>query len=183
MQIASPLQAAAADTPPRSPIATPSARTRAPVLLALDLGSQTGWAAQAGEGPLTSGTVTFRPGRFEGGGMAFLRFKRWLDELQETVGAVGAVYFEEVRGHRGTIAAHIYGGFLGQLEAWCEYHEIPYQGVPVGTIKRHVTGRGNADKQTVIAAIRARGYEPADDNEADAIAILLWATETGGGVR
>jgi hypothetical protein len=26
-------------------------------------------------------------------------------------------------------------------------------------------------------------YSPADDNEADAIAILLWAIETQGGVR
>ena len=58
-----------------------------------------------------------------------------------------------------------------------------YQGVPVGTIKRHVTGKGNADKAAVIAAVRARGFNPADDNEADALAILLWATETQGGVR
>jgi hypothetical protein len=35
----------------------------------------------------------------------------------------------------------------------------------------------------VIAAVRARGFRPADDNEADAIAILLWAIETHGGVR
>ena len=34
-----------------------------------------------------------------------------------------------------------------------------------------------------MAAARARGFRPADDNEADAIAILLWATETQGGVR
>ena len=64
-----------------------------------------------------------------------------------------------------------------------EQHGIAYQGVPVGTIKRHVTGKGNANKAAVIAAIRKRGFDPADDNEADAIAILLWALETGGGVR
>ena len=34
-----------------------------------------------------------------------------------------------------------------------------------------------------MAAVRARGFAPADDNEADAIAILLWAIETSGGVR
>jgi Holliday junction resolvasome RuvABC endonuclease subunit len=54
--------------------------------------------------------------------------------------------------------------------------------VPVGTWKRHACGKGNADKQAVIAAMRARGFEPADDNEADAIAILLWALETNGGL-
>ena len=57
------------------------------------------------------------------------------------------------------------------------------QGVPVGTIKRHCGGKGNARKQAMIAAARARGFAPADDNEADAIAILLWALETRGGVR
>ena len=43
-------------------------------------------------------------------------------------------------------------------------------------------GKGNADKQAMIAAVRERGFEPGDDNEADAIAILLWALETEGGV-
>jgi len=33
-----------------------------------------------------------------------------------------------------------------------------------------------------VAAARARGFSPADDNEADAIALLLWAIETNGGV-
>jgi crossover junction endodeoxyribonuclease RuvC len=52
--------------------------------------------------------------------------------------------------------------------------------VPVGTIKRHVTGRGNADKDAVIAAVRALGFDPIDDNEADALALLDWALTTGG---
>ena len=82
-----------------------------------------------------------------------------------------------------TDAAHVYGGLLATLTAWCEQRGIAYQGVPVGTIKRFIAGKGNADKAAVIAAVRARGFSPADDNEADAIAILLWAIETHGGVR
>jgi hypothetical protein len=34
----------------------------------------------------------------------------------------------------------------------------------------------------MIDAVRARGFDPADDNEADAIALLLWAIETKGGM-
>jgi putative DNA primase/helicase len=34
-----------------------------------------------------------------------------------------------------------------------------------------------------LAAVRERGFNPADDNEADAIAILLWVIDTHGGVR
>ena len=79
-------------------------------------------------------------------------------------------------------AAHAFGGWLAILTAWCEHHDIAYQGVPVGTIKRPPRQRQRRQGR-VIAAVRERGFNPADDNEADALAILLWAIETQGGVR
>jgi hypothetical protein len=150
-------------------------------VLALDLGTTTGWALRGQDGSITSGTMTFRPSRFEGGGMRFLRFRGWLAEVAALSGGVARIVFEEVRAHAGTDASHIYGGFLATLTAWCEEHEVPYEGVPVGTIKRYATGKGNADKAKMVAAIQARGFAPADDNEADAIALLLWATDPTGG--
>src|SRR5436309_734949 len=51
----------------------------------------------------------------------------------------------------------------GHLNAWCEHHAIAYAGVPVGTIKKHATAKGNADKQTMFGAMRALGYLPKDD--------------------
>jgi Holliday junction resolvasome RuvABC endonuclease subunit len=149
-------------------------------VLALDIGQKTGWAVRNTDGAIASGTVEFKPTRWEGGGMIYLRFRAWLQEVDETAGGIGAVYFEEVRSHRGVAAAHAYGGFLAHLTAWAEAIKIPYAGVPVGTIKRHVTGKGNADKDAVIAAVRALGFEPVDDNEADALALLDWALKTGG---
>ena len=89
--------------------------------------------------------------------------------------SIDTLHFEEVRRHVSTDAAHAYGGFLATLTAWCEHHQIPYQGVPVGTIKKHATGKGNAGKDDVIASVRARGHAPGDDNEADALALLHWA--------
>jgi len=145
-------------------------------ILALDLGTTTGWALRSSDGAITSGSESFRPQRFEGGGMRFLRFKRWLAELKDMAGGIDALHFEEVRRHVSTDAAHAYGGFLATLTAWCEYHQIPYQGVSVGTIKKHATGKGNAGKDLVIAAMTALGHAPADDNEADALALLHWAT-------
>ena len=162
---------------------TPSPTNAHRAILSLDLGTTTGWALRAPDSLITSGTVSFRPSRYEGGGMRYLRFRSWLDQIAANVGGVAAIYFEEVRRHVGTDAAHLYGGFLATLTAWCEQREIAYQGVPVGTIKRHVAAKGNADKAAVMAAVRARGFSPADDNEADAIAILIWAIETDGGVR
>ena len=142
-------------------------------ILALDLGTTAGWALVHND-HITSGTINFKNDRFQGGGMRFLRFRKWLDDMKELTGGVQAVYFEEVRRHLGVDAAHVYGGFLATLTAWCEDNELPYQGVPISHIKLHVTGKGNASKQEVIDGVRALGHAPRDHNEADAIALLKW---------
>ena len=165
------------------PASAQSFGTAPGTILALDLGSTTGFALRTDVCAIVSGTVSFRPDRWQSGGMRFLRFKRWLTEIKNQAGGVDLVVYEQVRRHAGVDAAHAFGGWLAILTAWCDHHEIAYQGAPVGTIKRFITGKGNADKDAVIAAIRARGFAPADDNEADALAILLWAIETQGGVR
>lgn len=169
--------------PTMAPVGTDPVRPGQGPLLALDLGTTTGWALRLATGQILHGSVSFRPSRFDGGGMRFVRFSAWLDTLIADAGSLEAIYFEEVRRHLGVDAAHLYGGFLATLTAWCEHRAIAYQGVPVGTIKRHVTAKGNAGKDAVIAAVAARGFNPKDDNEADAIALLLWAIETKGGVR
>lgn len=110
--------------------------------------------------------------------MTFVRFRQHLEELRNT--GVAMVFFEEVRAHTGTTAAQVYGGFLAHLTAWCETQEIPYRGVPVGTIKLHATGKGNAGKDAVIAAMVEKGHKPTNDNDADALALLYWATEQKG---
>lgn len=147
-------------------------------VLALDLGTATGWAMLDPLDPLvfTSGTAFFKPSRFEGGGMRYLRFSNWLsDKAAEK--PIGCIYYEAVRRHTATDAAHVYGGLMGTLTAWAELRGVPYQGIPVGTIKKHATGKGNASKQAVIDAMRTKGHDPFDDNEADALALLHWAIE------
>ena len=89
-------------------------------ILALDLGTTTGWAIRTAEGVILSGTVSFRPSRYDGGGMRYLRFRAWLEELAEDAGGLSAIWFEEVRRHLGTDAAHVHGGLLAILTAWAE---------------------------------------------------------------
>ncbi|MCZ2159215.1 hypothetical protein NPX99_08165 [Bartonella sp. 220] len=141
-------------------------------ILCFDLGTKMGWAICGVDGQIFSGTANFQTSRFEGGGMRYFRFNKWLTEMKSTAGGIDAVYFEEVRRHVGTDAAHVYGGFLATLTSWCENNQIPYEGIPVGTIKKAATGKGNASKEEMIQAMRAKGHEPKDDNEADALAIL-----------
>jgi len=152
-------------------------------ILALDLGTTTGWALRDQAGSIAHGFVSFKPQRFEGGGMRFLRFKRWLTEIKATTEhGIDAVYFEEVRRHLGVDAAHVYGGLMATLTSWCEHHQIPYEGVPVGTIKRHISGKGNASKDDVIKAVCELGFAVSDDNEADALALLNLAILNNEGV-
>ena len=91
--------------------------------LALDLGTTTGWALRARDGQIAHGFVSFKPQRFEGGGMRYLRFKRWLSEIQGAASEIHSVYFEEVRRHSGVDAAHVYGGLIATLTTWCEHGE------------------------------------------------------------
>ena len=140
--------------------------------LALDLGTTSGFCIGQHDGALISGTWNFKPGRYDGGGMRFVRFRKALDELYATM-PFSIVHFEEVRAHKGVDAAHVYGGLMATLQAWCEERSIPYGGVSVQDIKKFATGKGNASKDDMIAAMRALKFEPVDDNQADAIALWL----------
>ena len=139
--------------------------------IAFDLGTTTGWGAV--NGTVMSGVLKLKGGRFEGGGMRFVRFADHVTELLNRIKPEWVV-FEEVRRHAGTDAAHIYGGLMAGLTSICEQRKIPYEGVPVGTIKKFWTGSGNAPKDAMIAVARSKGFKVADDNEADAIALLHW---------
>jgi Holliday junction resolvasome RuvABC endonuclease subunit len=63
---------------------------------------------------------------------------------------------------------------LGGIVRWeLQGRSLPYIDVPPATLKRFATGKGNADKDAMIAAaIRRFGYGGDDNNEADAY--LLW---------
>lgn len=142
--------------------------------LCLDLGTTTGFALVPSlQSAIVSGTWNCAPGKNSGAGMRFLKFQRQLDDIHAKT-PLTTVHYEEVRRHLGTDAAHCYGGLYGVLTAWCEKNNVPYQGVPVQTIKKFWTGKGNAKKEVMIEAARLHGYEPDDDNEADAIALAHW---------
>jgi hypothetical protein len=143
--------------------------------LAVDLGTITGYAYSTDRGDaIIIGSWNFKPGRHESEGVRYLKFRRELEKLHETV-PIGSVWFEAVERHVGTIAAHVYGGLRATLLTWCELNKVTYEGVPVGTIKKFWTGSGNSRKDVMIGEAVRRGYETDNDNEADAVALLCWS--------
>ncbi len=136
-------------------------------ILALDFGQHMGWATRYG-GKIKSGTVNFSNGQFDGAGVRYLKFSQWL----ATHDYLDLVFYEGVRSHNGIDAAHIYGGWMAIVQAYCEKYNIPYAADHVKTIKKFWTGKGNADKDKMIHVAREKGFNPKDDNEADALAVL-----------
>lgn len=143
-------------------------------VIALDLATTTGFAIRRADGRIESGEVSFSLKKDEGQGRRYVKFRAWLLEVKQSHPDLAEIVYESVMGHgaHNVIAAHVYGGLLGTLQAFGEHHGIAYRGIGVSTIKKRFTGAGNATKKDVIDQCRALGFKPAGDNEADAIALL-----------
>ena len=152
----------------------------AETVLALDLGTKTGWAVGDPTG-ITAGTWDLKPRRYDSPAMRYVKFTARLNEIAGAY-PITRIVFEEVRRHLGTTAAHVWGAFQAQMAIWADARKIPYEGLGVGEIKKHATGKGNANKGAMIEACRSRlGVEPEDDNEADARWMLALAVGWDGG--
>jgi len=164
----------------------PPAVERAVNVLALDLGTHCGWALSRGE-TLTYGTKNLSARKGDGPGQRWLKFRAMLANHYNAAGELHAVYYEDVQAHGprerpNTIAAHVYGGFLAHLEAWCDVQRVRLVPVGVGQVKKSWTGAGNASKDRMIAEARRRGFKVGadEDDSADALAILHLALTKEG---
>ena len=142
-------------------------------ILSLDLGTTTGWALSS-KGEIRSGSVCFKDTPFDSKDSKYTKFRRWLENQKAHFGIDEIVYETVIMLHKGSSAAHTYGGFMATVQMFGDHYSIPYEGVSVGTIKKFATGKGNANKSDVIKAIKTRGHKVKDDNEADALALLYW---------
>lgn len=140
-------------------------------ILCLDLGTKCGYAFINDE-KITSGTWNFTPSRFDSSGTRYVAFKKAIEGI--SFFKINKVYYEEVHAHSAVAAAHVYGGLVSILQTFCIENSIEYEGVGVGTIKKHATGKGNAKKpEMMIAAIKLYPtINVKDDNEADALCLL-----------
>lgn len=153
-------------------------------VLALDLGTNTGFAIRRDDGRVESGTEKFSRKAKESSGARFNRFRRWLVEVKEKNPDLALVAVENVAfigGENGAYAMQVYGAFKAIVEMFCAHHGLPEPvGFAVSTLKLRFTGSGKASKDDVIKQCRLLGFNVPPDahNEADAIAVLHVATDT-----
>lgn len=85
-----------------------------------------------------------------------MRLRAELDEAHRLF-ALDHVVDELGAGHyKSGAAADLIGGLIAHIQSWCEAAEVPYEGFSPSEIKRHATGNGNAPKDDVFRAARAR---------------------------
>ncbi len=122
-------------------------------ILGIDPGTSCGWAIWENGDVVHAGTWDLSTNRFEGAGMRFIAFER---AFRSALRGANLVAFEAVSSHKGVAAAHIYGGIVSHLQRIAQETGIPYTGIPVATVKRTATGKGNAKKDAMVAAANAR---------------------------
>ena len=152
-------------------------------ILAIDPATKCGWAHSNG----ASGVWDLSIRRDESSGMRLLRFESKLMEVGRLVG-VDVIAFEVPTVAQGR-KANLDGVKLGTklqaiIERLCEGGNMEHIGYNLSTIKKHATGKGNANKEAMLAAAREQwpDVEIMDDNQADALWLLdLAQTELEGG--
>jgi hypothetical protein len=148
-------------------------------VLALDLASAAGWAADAPEGgrPIY-GTFTNRVQGDETGA-AFRRFAEWLR------GAIGIhlpdrLVYEApliVGGRGGTTrptshqTVRVLFGLAAVTEMVADERRVPCFEAHIQQVRKHFCSNGHATKDDVMRRCRLFGWTPADNNAADALAI------------
>jgi hypothetical protein len=149
-------------------------------ILALDLGTKTGWALHE-DGVTTSGTwvlakskeitelrkkdldrcCDFRPGRL----------KQFIGSMHP----LNYLYFEDVQFATSLLQVQLWSSLRAMV--WLQSPLCVVKAVDVGTLKKFATGKGNADKEHMAAAANRSGFINigADDNEIDAWWLLQLA--------
>ena len=157
-------------------------------ILALDLATVTGWAVgdlvPPAPTPLEGACGAGEPSQFSGSkrlGAAHnsvvelaTAFENWLADMV-AVHKPNAIVFEAmlpVKAQSSRDSARVALVLNETLERFCQRRRIWNRKVWVSTLKKHATGSGRAKKPEMIKAARARGWNPKDDNEADALWLL-----------
>jgi hypothetical protein len=151
-------------------------------IISLDLGSKMGVAWGDGNRPDGHEMVKFT-GKGGFNPESFYKFYLYLNnkvqmELSSSFEDVHLV-IEKPNAHMpGYAGVKVHFGMLGvALLIEGRWSRVTSHVVPALTIKKFWTGSGRAKKPDMIAEAQKRGYELVDDNQADAVALYVYAQE------
>jgi Holliday junction resolvasome RuvABC endonuclease subunit len=151
-------------------------------ILALDLGTKTGWAHLAW-GVVYSGTQSLATEKelremrkLDLDRCCDIRIKR-LYEFIQSFDFVDHIYFEDVEFQSSRAQTQLWASLRAMVIL--QHPQRIVRAVPVGTLKKFATGKGNAKKEQMAAALPNCGLaleeKVRDDNEVDALHLLNFA--------
>lgn len=149
-------------------------------ILALDIALKVGWCIDGETGP-RYGTWT-NPATGEA--YRYLRFSEWLCDFfdvdpPDLCGHEAPLFGGGKRrdGTKINMSAQTAGLLIGlsaHALSSCAAYGVRPEKVSVNTVRDKILGRGNAPKSQVVAYVKALGFAPETDDEADAIALWLY---------
>ena len=156
-------------------------------ILALDLGTTTGWALQdddlraSGSWQLATPKEIREQAKADKNRCCDCRFGRLQSHVHK-LAPIGVIYFEDVEFSTYTYQTQLWAGFRTVLTLMYPSFVPKLVAVPVGTLKQFATGKGNATKDMMEQALRLDSYYKSkvaltlvDDNEVDALHLLRYA--------
>lgn len=140
------------------------------IIAALDVGSHLALAV-SGHEPIHFHCPGERPERLAAG-MAWLddQFKGFVDRDE----GVDLIIYERPFA-RGQHATRSLWGIAGIIDAMAHKHGFPVIDIDPSSIKLWAAGKGNADKDDMIAAAFLLGYHTDNEHKADAHCLLKFA--------
>lgn len=150
-------------------------------ILAIDSGTACGWSVRSADGTHASGVWNLAPPRGASPGTRYLYLIARLNEIA-AAHKIDLVAVEQAH-HRGGAATEYAVGVTTHVQSWCAERGLEHTKLHGGHAKKLATGRGNADKDAMVAAAQAKwpNYTFTDDNECDARWIAEAAAQELGG--
>ncbi len=140
-------------------------------LIALDLGSVTGFAVKAKHG-LSHGVMNFKvKGKFSDAG--FKKLYDWLRSFDEDIELV----VEKPHAGRFFAATRILFGLVAICSLFADEYKVNLTFVSPTSIKKFWCGTGKADKEAMVAETQKKFPNVTDHNQSDAIALLYYHLE------
>jgi len=150
------------------------------MILGIDPATHTGWCLMKNGRVYESGMQDFSKRKGESNGATYLRFRKWLKSILSNYPIKIVIY--EYTFSRSQAASEILTNLRGRIQEECADLSVEFASVPATTLKKWATGKGNADKDQMMArAVAYLGRPPIDDNEADACLIAAYGVEEYGG--
>lgn len=167
-------------------------------ILALDLGTKTGYAIDAGDYPVSCGTKELASKKNlayqkklrmdRRGDIRFTVLVTWLEHLWRDF-QPEFVVFEDVQFSKTTQQSHLWATWRAAVWLMAINHNVVIECCPVGTLKKFATGSGKAEKSDMaryltqnprFKMVKGEIVDTVtglslDDNAVDALHLLNWA--------